>query len=559
MLDVLAWLLAIELLGVLAFPLAFLLFRRLPDRGYTLTKPLALALFSYIFWLLGLTGFVPNSQLTIIAILLGGLLVGCWLARSRIAQLRCFLAKEWRTLVVAEAIFLGFFFLWLGLVSEFPAINHTEKPMDFAFLNAVLVSDRFPPEDPWLSGHPISYYYFGHFMMAFLHKLAAVPSTVGYNIAVCLVPALVAVGSFGLLNNLVRLSGGPVKAAFGFGLLALILVTLMGNLEGVLEFLHLQGWFGEEFWKWVAIKGLTGDVAAESGIFPGDTWWWWRATRVIDTLEGGQSLDYTITEFPFFSFILGDLHPHVVGLPFLLLFLSLALNQLLSENPPGLGWLRASPLEALATSLLLGVVAFTNFWDFPVCLAVWALVVFIRNYAAVSSDRPVGYDRPLARSAVSTVLVVAPVAVVAVLLFLPFYLDLSSQASGVLPVGDVGTRPFLFFLVMGVPSLLGISLLLRQSSSLSWPGRQDRSIIALIVGAILLLLLVWVLACLALLNITDSDASSLGKVAGRLLWALPGMIIFGLAAFSAMRSGLGWDERRYWLFRCYCWRCHFSC
>ncbi len=54
------------------------------------------------------------------------------------------------------------------------------------------------------------------------------------------------------------------------------------------------------------------------GLFPTDNWWWWRATRVIDTLSGGQSLDYTITEFPIFSFILGDLHPHVMNLPFVI-------------------------------------------------------------------------------------------------------------------------------------------------------------------------------------------------------------------------------------------------
>ena len=69
--------------------------------------------------------------------------------------------------------------------------------MDFGFLNAVLQSRFFPPEDPWLSGHAISYYYFGHFMMAFLTQLTGVASSVGYNLALACIPALAGIGAFG--------------------------------------------------------------------------------------------------------------------------------------------------------------------------------------------------------------------------------------------------------------------------------------------------------------------------------------------------------------------------
>ena len=71
MLDALSWYIAIQVLGVLAFPATFVLFKRLPDRGFTLAKPAALVFFSYVLWVLGLSHIAPNTQLTITLVLLG--------------------------------------------------------------------------------------------------------------------------------------------------------------------------------------------------------------------------------------------------------------------------------------------------------------------------------------------------------------------------------------------------------------------------------------------------------------------------------------------------------
>jgi uncharacterized membrane protein len=47
--------------------------------------------------------------------------------------------------------------------------------------------------------------------------------------------------------------------------------------------------------------------------------WWWRASRVLQdyALDGGPR--EIIDEFPMFSYLLGDLHPHVLAMPFALL------------------------------------------------------------------------------------------------------------------------------------------------------------------------------------------------------------------------------------------------
>ncbi|MCH8832310.1 MAG: hypothetical protein IID00_06125, partial [Chloroflexi bacterium] len=413
MVDAAIWFLSIEILGLLALPLSFVLFHRLPDRGYTLAKPLALILGSYSLWLLGLSHIAPNTRATIFGILvLGGLIAVLLIWRNR-EPLLAFLKREWPGLLAAEGVFLGFFIFWAFIVSEVPAINHTEKPMDFAFLNAVLQSRFFPVEDPWLAGQSISYYYFGHFTMAFLTHLTGITSSIAYNLSVSLVPAMAAMGAFGLVNNLIRLSGGSRLTALGFGLIAPALLLLAGNLEGALEFIHAQGWGGDGFWAWIGVKGLEAGAAGSSA-FPNDFWWWWRATRVIDTLQAGQSLDYTITEFPMFSFLLGDLHPHVVSLPFVILGLSLCLNLFLSPARFGPAWLWRHPIESAAVALLIGSLAFINAWDFPLLAVLLSMVVLLKAYGQNGGDLP----DATARSA----LMLLPILSVAVVLFLPFYL-----------------------------------------------------------------------------------------------------------------------------------------
>ena len=253
-----AWLLLVFFMGLLGFPLSFLLFGKLPDRGYAFSKPLALLLAAYVLWVLGLTGSVLNVPQTVAGILVAGTVLFGWLYYRRWPELEGFLRAQWRYILIVEGLFLVSFLAWLYIVSEVPGINHTEKPMDFAFLTSILQSATFPPSDPWLSGHSISYYYFGHFIMALPMKVAGITSNVGYNLALATLPALVIVGALGLTYNLVRLTGGGFRSGILVGLLASLLIAVMGNLEGLLEFIQVRGWGGEGFWQWAGIKDLNG-------------------------------------------------------------------------------------------------------------------------------------------------------------------------------------------------------------------------------------------------------------------------------------------------------------
>ncbi len=524
MVDVLVWLLAVEVLGILAFPLAFLLFRALPDRGYSMVKPLGLVLGSYALWVVGLTHTVPTSQPAVFSIV--GLLaiVGLFALWRNWDAVSDFARKEWRTLIAIECVFLAFFFLWAWVTSESPAITGTEKPMDFAFLNASVHAASLPPEDPWLSGYPISYYYFGHFMMGFLTQLAGIGTNFSYNLSISLVPAMAAAGAFGLTHNLVRLSGGTVRAGLATGVLASVLLLVIGNLEGVMEWVHSMGWGSDGFWAWVGIKGLEGGGSSAGG-FPGQYLWWWRATRLIDTLVDGQSIDYTITEFPMFSFLLGDLHPHAMSLPFNLLVLSAMLHFFISPGPLGLTWLRGHPVQAVAISLLLGSLAFINAWDFPLMAGILTVLALVKAYG--------NHEAELGRAARDAAVVVVPIVTLAVALFLPFYLSVDSQASGVLPVTGPGTRPFLFILAMGFLGFLGLSFLLRQLVGLRTTPGENIPLIKLLVLVCLAPFVLWADIILVIGYIDDSFAQAAVKVGWRALWVGPALVAVGLAGLAA--------------------------
>ena len=220
MYEPLIFLVAIELMGLFAFPIAFGLFSRLPDRGAMLAKPLVLLLCSYLFWMSGHIGGVAGSRVTVLAIVgvLAALFV--FLLHRHGDEIIPWVRRHWRLLLVGEVVFLAAYGIWLAVVSQSPAITNTEKPMDFAFLNAILQAETFPPEDPWLAGHPISYYYFGHIMVGFLTKLTGISSAFTFNLGPPLVAAMTAAGVFSLVYNLVRLTGAGPRSGIFFALFA---------------------------------------------------------------------------------------------------------------------------------------------------------------------------------------------------------------------------------------------------------------------------------------------------------------------------------------------------
>jgi YYY domain-containing protein len=477
MAETLAWWVVVQVMALAALPVTLAVLRRLPDLGYAFSKPLGILLTGWVFWIALTIGVLPNRPGSVVwALLIVGAASLYLYVRSRDATKE--LLRERRHVILAvEALFFVALFTAAHLRSFIPEISATEKPMDFLFLNAADRSPGYPPADPWFAGASVSYYYFGYVLQAMLGKLAFQPTEVTFNLAVAGTAALTAVAAFGLGYNLSALyrQAGALLPFVG-GAMAVLLVLVLGNLEGVLEFMAANGLGSEGFFRSMAIAGL--ENAGESGRFypteQSSMWWWWRATRLHPEANA-------IMEFPFFSFLLGDLHPHVMAIPFVLTAVALGLSLWLSDEPLAVDYWRGGAGFLFVSAVLIGALAFLNAWDLPTFAFVVAALVVVRNLR----------DYGLRDAFVGAAGFLLPLATLAFVLYLPFYLGFSSQASGLRADESEGTRPlhaFLFWAPLYLVALLAPLLVLNRYRA-SVPREWWQAAISFL-G---LLLLAWVL------------------------------------------------------------------
>lgn len=498
-LAVISWWLAIQVLGFAAWPLAARWLRWLPDRGYLLAKPIGLLFVSYGLWLLATLGVIQNSAGGIIVVLIGFTTLSVWTYRHYHAtegstHLRSWL-RDHRTLVIAyELVFAIALIGWALFRANNPDLGSTEKPMEFAFFNAIGRSAQFPPHDPWLSGYAIAYYYFGYVMMSLLHKLTGVTAGIAFSLSNAFWFALSAASAFGVVANLVlvaargkRASSGAVRsasvqdassteskaaptaqrAAIIFGILAAIMLVLMGNFEASLEVARVSDVASPQFYAQLDVLDVNQPyVAPEPGQprWPPRFWWWWRASRVIHDYPANTispqlarvtnlppapntTFQETIDEFPQFSFLLGDMHPHVLALPFALLMMAVALNLYVGSAQGEItslwsGAQRAPlwPLYALA----VGGLSFLNTWDFPIYAFVLVSALALGRWRAGKLN---------ILDSVADLLILGATGFI---LYGPFYRAFTSQASGIAPNLFNGTRAGQFFVMFGPFIVIGV-------------------------------------------------------------------------------------------------------
>ena len=425
-LPVLIWIITIEAIALLSVPLCFIVFRPFADRGWLMTKAVGLLMVGLGVWLLAslrIMAFDRTSAITVVLLFAAVNLVLLVLNRHSIFA---FLKRHWKTILVAEVVFLVAFAVFVIIRMANPDLWHPwrggEKPMDFAYLNAVVKSVHMPPYDPWFSGGYLNYYYWGQFLVASLVHLTRIVPDIAVNLAVPTFFAMTAALSYSVVYNLasypnrgadmrvVQSSGDPPAMSVVHsvthklvaatrpspvfaGLLGAMFVTVLGNLDGAIQ-------VGQSVWR-STLQGL-----------PAGEFDFWRSSRMMPPDPPGHE----ITEFPFFTFLFADPHAHLWALPFTVLCIGLCASIVL-------GLARSDSLASvwrpghLLTVAMLGVAAgalrLLNTWDYPTYILFGLAAIALAEYLAQGGLS----GGMIARVAIKSTFVV----ILGYLVFLPFH------------------------------------------------------------------------------------------------------------------------------------------
>ena len=432
------WLSAV-VIGALALPLSYRFFRRFPDGGAGLSVALGVVLTSYVYFILRVVKVLPFGQggfVVAVALLALG---SAWCISDARARGKRF-APSPVVCVAMLGLFTAFYFGMVAIRSEVPDISGTEQPMDFLYLNAVLESPSYPPLDPWLSGERASYYYFGYVQVGLLTGVSGVPSSTGYNLGLAYTYAAAAAGGSvcrarpGALGDSPRAAEmAPCDRAVCSRYVAARRDRSAAAFEWAAAHGHAPGGLFQLF-------GLEHRISCDENMrsecyqltSAARTTHWYPDEFFFGSFFGMTRLiPGTIVEYPIFSFLLGDLHPHVTALP--LVLLTLGVSAATWRGRGELDWRQwqRRPVETVIIALLIGALAFQNAWDILTFSFVFALAVLARNLA---SGQPI-------EALKNSVSYLAPMAVLAVVAYLPWYRDFSSQASGIYPYVGEGTSP----------------------------------------------------------------------------------------------------------------------
>lgn len=413
--SILHFLLTIELIGIAIFPLGLVLFPRFLDKGWALSKILGIVIASYIVWLCSSLHILPFTRINALLIL-ALLAVATWTWGYR--HIRTLDMRAVIFIVIEEILFIVSFAIWNYLRGFAPDINGLEKYMDYGFMLSTLRAEYFPPLDHFLATETINYYYYGHYIAAFLTTLSNVAPQLVYNLQMSHLFALTIVLPFSigstLFSILVPTQKIPWRSGIA-GLLAGLFVGVFGNLHAAFKY-----------------------------FFSDAPYWYPDATRYIEN---------TIHEFPVYSFIVNDLHGHVSSIPVVFLVIAILFTYMLNQFtrretiPTTLPHSQTEIrdlLRSLDLPLLLllsgciGMLYTINAWDLPIYLLLSGIVLLASNTVLLSQNQKERFTlfspSIIIRTAIQSVILF----VTSLAIFIPFWMHFHpiSQGIGIVPFGE---------------------------------------------------------------------------------------------------------------------------
>lgn len=327
------WWLIMLVISVAFLPLSKYFFGKTFDQGWIAAKLLGILIIGYIAYVIGIVRLFKFASLELWLILLTCLVVFRFFNRKENLFKNKSIIIDSRILVI-ELIFLCFLML-MSLIRGFqPDIYGLEKYMDYGFIRSIVGGAYFPPKDLWWSGEPINYYYFGHLWIATLIKLTGTDPAFGYNLSIASV--------FALSTTLIVVFVRTWTKNLWVGLLGAFIHSGIGNLHFITT-IFKKSW--SEYW------------------YP-------DASRLIPGV---------ITEFPVYSYVVYDLHAHVINIPIAILIIGF-LGQIFRNKC-------YRYMDAVLLGFILGIAFMSNAWDLPIYLLLSLVVVIAFCFRYVRSKK----------------------------------------------------------------------------------------------------------------------------------------------------------------------------
>ncbi|HCG90690.1 MAG TPA: hypothetical protein DEZ08_02470 [Dehalococcoidia bacterium] len=484
------WLFTLELICLIFVPIVFVAFKFLPDKGYGLNKLFGLFILSYFVWLvtsLELFEYGRSLIWSTVAVItsLSGYII--WKKHLELAN---YIRNNWKYILALELIFIISFIAFLFIRMNNPDLWHPwrggEKPMEFAYFNALIKTTMFPPYDPWMSGTVMNYYYWGYVPLSVLSIMSNVIPSISFNLSIitlfsCSCALTFALGTnvyFGInkVNSDSFLAKGSSLGPIYMGLLSVIIVLVAGNLDGFLQIVSLI--------YEASIAGF-GNVPINFD--------YWRSSRIIPLLNPlpNQYLMFWlpiqemypsphITEFPFFTFLFADLHAHLIAIPFGLMVLLLGINVYAT---PSKMWF--SIVSVSLFGLGVGGLFAINSWDYPTYCLLGLIILFLRAFFIKNTERP------FTSAALLGILFV----LVGYVAFLPFHIGFDSGNASL--TGSVWATPISDYIIikaMPIASIIAFVIALTLRRPRVWLKNplmrsSKRMLITLGIGAVSLIFL----------------------------------------------------------------------
>lgn len=442
------WLLAL-FMGMVAMPLTGRLFEGFEDKGWLFSKVLAIAVTGFLTWFLVAVEILPFTSAVCI-----GVSVVCAVFCAVIFHIQlkkdieCYPMGKTKLIIREELLFFGIFLMWTYLAGFRPQAYGTEKFMDYGFMEAMMRSTTLPARDLWYSEGTINYYYGGQYFAVFLTKLTGSRVEVTYNLMRTFVAAFAFVFPFSLVRQMMKdrlyghMEGRKKYLPSVAGVTAGAAVSIAGNVHYIVYRCVIP-----------LIQKLKGAEETESYWFP-------DATRYIGYNPVNDS-DKTIHEFPCYSFVLGDLHAHVVNVMFVTFLVGLLyawMKMIRKRGPepekqdPRDFWLRQLLMpHIILAAVLLGMFQWTNYWDFVIYFVVTGGVLLFVNIIRFEGKTV----RILAVTAVQAVEIIA----VSYLVILPFTLKFDTMVQGV-ALAQHHSLWYQLVILWGLPVILTVLLII---------------------------------------------------------------------------------------------------